>query len=286
MSTPLRVAGHRGKRPAKRLPLRFASEYAREPFPSPSYPVDVTSGITDWRMLGNGPDPTCTVRPDGCGDCTFAGREHYKMAKAAAAGETEQWESSNALVEEYLAYDHGQDEGAVIADLLMSWYDAGKILAFAPVDHTDKAEMDAAMQAFNGLYVGVSLTSDADELFQEGLPWTLANGEQPDPSEGHCIVKVKASGQGLDGYVTWGAEQPATEGWSAACLDEAWVIITSDDAPVDLPKLRADIDALHGEGGSGQPPAPAPHPSALHEVAADLRALITKAEQLLEAIGL
>ena len=67
-------------------------------------------------MLGNGPDPTCTTHPNGVGDCTFAGRQHYRMAKAAAAGQTETWESSNDLVKEYLKYDHGKDQGANIAD--------------------------------------------------------------------------------------------------------------------------------------------------------------------------
>ena len=37
------------------------------------------------------------------------------------------------------------------------------------------------MQAFHGCYVGVDLTDDADELFQQGEPWTLANSEEPDP---------------------------------------------------------------------------------------------------------
>ena len=77
-------------------------------------------------MLGNGPDPTCTTYPDGVGDCTFAGREHARRAKAAAAKLTETWETSDQLVAEYLAYDNGQDDGAVIADLLLSWYQAGK----------------------------------------------------------------------------------------------------------------------------------------------------------------
>ena len=46
------------------------------------------------------------------------------MAKAAAGHETEKWEDSNQLVAEYLRYDHGQDLGANIADLLLSWYQA------------------------------------------------------------------------------------------------------------------------------------------------------------------
>jgi hypothetical protein len=253
---PTRNAGLRGrlpkKPPAERFNIQYLASYLTSPLPAPTYPIDVTSGITDWHMLGNGPDPTCTSHPDGVGDCTFAGREHYRMAMAAAEKESETWESSNDLVKEYLKYDHGKDEGANIADLLLAWYNAGKIVAFAPVDHTNPAEVDSAMAAFNGCYVGVNLTDDADQLFGQGQPWTIANGEQSDPNEGHCIVKVKADGSQLDGWVTWGAVQESTLGWTNACLDEAWVVITQEDtaaANVDIAALRADIDALHGQGG-------------------------------------
>jgi hypothetical protein len=251
-----RIAGLRGrlpkKAPAQRFNIQYLSAYLTSPLPAPVYPVDVTGGITDWGMLGNGPDPTCSTHPKGVGDCTFAGRQHYRMAKAAAGSETETWESSNALVAEYLKYDHGKDQGANIADLLLHWYKAGSILAFAPVDHTSPAQVDAAMAAFHGAYVGVNLTDDADQLFGQQQPWTVANGEQADPNEGHCIVKVKADGSQLDGWVTWGAVQESTRQWTTACLDEAWVIISQEDADaanVDLAALRADIDALHGQGG-------------------------------------
>jgi len=254
----VRSAGRRGRKPVKPKPERFAiayvSDYLKTALPAPRYPVDVSGGITDWQMLGNGPDPTCTSHPNGVGDCTFAGRQHYRMAKAAAGEETETWEDSNDLVAEYLTYDHGQDEGANIADLLLSWYKAGKVLAFAPVDHTDPAAVDAAMAAFHGAYVGVNLTDDADQRFSENEPWTVADGQRPDPQDGHCILKVKADGKGTDTWVTWGAMQPSTREWTAACLDEAWVVITQEDADaadaiIDLNALKADIDALHGTGG-------------------------------------
>ena len=254
----------RGRKPTVRLSLPFVHAYAAEPFPAPTYPVDVTAGVTDWGMLGNGPDPTLTVN-DGqpVGDCTFAGRQHYRMAKAAAGGETETWETSDQLVTEYLAYDHGQDDGAVISDLLMAWYKAGKILAFGVVDHTDKAACDSAMATFHGLYCGVNLTPDAEQLFPS-QPWTVANGEQPDPSDGHCIVKVRAEGPGgLDGWVTWGAVQSSTVEWTSTCLDEAYVIITQEDADaagLDIAKLRADIDALGGTGGVPVPVTPPVEP--------------------------
>jgi hypothetical protein len=250
-----RSAGRRGrlpgKPPAERFAIQYLSGYLTTPLPPPVYPVDVTAGITDWGMLGNGPDPACTTYPNGVGDCTFAGRQHYRMAKAAAAGLTEHWENSNDLVAEYFTYDHGQDQGAQIADLLLYWYQAGTILGFAPLDHTNSAEIDSAMAAFHGAYVGVNLTSDADQLFEQHQPWTTANGQQPNPNEGHCILKVAADGKGLDSWITWGGVQQSTMAWTQACLEEAWVVITHEDAlgpSVDLAKLQADINALHGTG--------------------------------------
>jgi hypothetical protein len=289
-----RTPGRRGRHPAKPLAgLRYVHEYAATgALPPPVYPVDVSGGITEWGMLANGPDPSCTTHPDGVGDCTFAGRQHYRMAKAAAGGERERWETSNQLVAEYLAYNHGQDEGAVISDLLMSWYKAGKILAFAAVDHTDPAQVDAAMQAFHGCYAGVDLTSAADQLFSEGLPWTLAHGQRPDPEDGHCIVKVGSAAGGpaetgtpaatpYDTWVTWGALQRSTKTWTAGCLQEAWVIITEEDAAaadLDIAVLRADIEALHGTGG--KPPAPKPGPATLlGELATLVRSIAASADR-------
>lgn len=249
----MRQAGLRGRKrvkgPADRFAIKFLGDYLKSPLPAPKYPIDVSGGITDWHMLGNGPDPTLTANgAQPCGDCTFAGREHLKMAKAAAAKEKETWETSNSLVTEYLAYDHGQDEGANISDLLLYWFNQKKILAFAPVDYKNKAECDSIMAAFHGLYVGVNLTDDADDLFSNEEPWRISKGQKPDPNDGHCIVKVKTDGGEWDAWVTWGALQHSTAEWTEACMDEAWAIITTEDeaAKVDMPALLADIKALGG----------------------------------------
>src|SRR4030088_2903118 len=126
----IRISGLRGRLPVKppgeRFNIQYLSTYLTSPLAPPSYPVDVSAGITDWAMLGNGPDKTCTTHPNGVGDCGFAGRQHYRMAKAAAGQEVETWETSDQLVAEYLAYDHGQDNGVTLADALLAWYQAGK----------------------------------------------------------------------------------------------------------------------------------------------------------------
>lgn len=285
-----RTAGLRGRLPVKppgeRFAIKYIHEYLSEPLPAPVYPVDVSGGITDFLMLGNGPDPTCTTHPSGVGDCTFAGRQHVRMCKAAADDEPMPSETSDELVAEYLLYDHGQDQGAVIADLLLAWYTAGKILAFAPADHTDRAQCDAAMQQFRGLYLGADLTDDADQRFQDGQPWTVADGQQPDPGDGHCVVRIASTGSGpgaMSTDATWGARQESTAAWDSACVTESWVIVTSEDQmrPEELAALRADIDALHGTGGNGSPaPAPAPDPAGLlAEVARLVRAVAASADR-------
>jgi hypothetical protein len=246
-----RTVGHRGRNrvrpPARRFKISYLDGYMRTPLPPARYPVDVSGGITEWKMLGNGPDPSCTTHPSGVSDCTFAGRQHNRMAKAKAGREVERWETSDELVAEYLAYDGGKDGGATIADLLLFWYRKKVILGFAPVDHTDPAAVDAAMAAFHGAYVGVYLTDDAETLFEKKEPWSTSHGQKARRADGHCILKVKADGQALDCWVTWGALQESTREWTRECVDEAWVIITQEDADavdLDIAALRKDIDAL------------------------------------------
>lgn len=254
---PDRVPGLLGALPplpaGERLPIKYVHEYTGG-LAGPKYPIDVTGGIADsaWGMLGNGPDPACTTHPGGVGDCTFAGREHYHYAKAAGYGLTGlHHETSNKLVAEYLKYDHGQDRGAVIAHLLMYWYRHGLIAGFAPVDITSTGAMDSAMQEFRGLYCGVQLTPNADQLFSEGRPWTLAGGVEPDPDLGHCILKVTADGHGCDGWVTWGRRQDSDGAWSAAAVVEGWVAIMHEDEmePSALAELQGDLDAIDGHVG-------------------------------------
>ena len=254
-----RTPGLRGRLPVKpageRFAIKYVHEYLNTPFAPPAYPIDVSGGITAWGMLGNGPDPTLVPPQQPCGDCTFAGRQHYKMAKAKAGNLTESWETSPQLVTEYFAYTGGQDTGANIADLLLYWFDQGTIEAFAPVDHRHADQCDSAMAAFHGLYVGVDLTDDAEQRFSAGLEWKVSEGNQPDPELGHCILQVGSTGKLWLGheniYVTWADLQAASKAWTATCVEEAWVIITSEDAQaanLNLPALQADIRALGGTG--------------------------------------
>jgi hypothetical protein len=245
---PARRSGKLGRLAQRKVGDRFAIRYAHEyltvPIPVPVYPIDVSRGITSWGMLGN----------DQAGDCGEAGQLHYQMATGA---DPASFDTAGALAE-YYAFTGGQDTGVVLADFLLWLYNKGEILGFAPVDLSNQFQHDALMQVFHGLYVGVSLTPEAMQQFDQGQPW---DGTSPDRQLGHCILQVGTAGVvgGYDVYVTWGADQKATQDWSKACKDEAWVIVTTWDQVDLLPGLQADINAL---GGTGKSPVPAPPPPA------------------------
>ena len=249
---PIRPAGLQGRLPVKpegkRFAIQWAHDYLALPVLPPTYPIDVTGGVTNWGMLGN----------DQYGDCGEAGIRHVEMSTALAAGQSLPVVTSQEAVNEYLRYTGGQDTGVNLADFLLWLYHQGRIKAFAPVDHKNAAQVDSLLNEFHGLYVGVNLTNDAQQLFGTGSPWTVANGELPNPSEGHCIVKVKANGS-MDGWVTWGAVQPSTAAWSSLCVEEVWLVVTTQEQLAKFtPDLLADIQAL---GGTGGVPAPAPQPT-------------------------
>lgn len=252
-----RTAGLGGRLPVKvpadRFPLCWAHEYLATPLPAPVYPIDVTGGITEFGMLGN----------NSVGDCGEAGIRHVEMTTAVAAGQPVPVFTDAEALAEYYAFTGGPDTGVNLADFLLWLFNKGRIKAFAPVDHSNVAQADAFMAEFFGLYVGVSLTSDANALFNAGQGWTTANGETANPAEGHCVVKVKAAGPGgLDEWITWGALEPSTVGWSVACVDEIWVVATTEEQAAKFaPTLIAEIQALGGTVPALVPTPPIPVPA-------------------------
>jgi hypothetical protein len=107
-------------------------------------------------------------------------------------------------------------------------------------------------------------------------------------------LKVASTGAGQfdnDTWVTWGALQRSGTPWTAATLRESWVIITQEDAGaanLDVAGLRADIDALHGTGGSAAhtPKHAQPHVSAFVELADEVETALEKARAYFAAHNL
>ena len=47
-----------------------------------------------------------------------------------------------------------------------------------------------AMIDFRRVFVGLNLTDNAEQLFQEGKPWSTAGGQRANPRNGHDVVLV------------------------------------------------------------------------------------------------
>lgn len=264
-----RPFGKRGLRPGPAIPeLRLANFHTAAP-PPPS--GDVTNGVPAWGMLGN----------DVYGDCGPAATMHYRMAKACTSGQYEegfQVPTDTQTEALYFAYGRAMgepgdqpDQGVDNATWLKYLYDQGIIRGFAQLDPANLDEIHSAMLMFNGVLTGVALTDDAEQLFAQHQPWTTAQGENADPNLGHDVLLVGYGADGSGTVVTWGDTQGFDAGWEAACLQDAWVIITSEDAAragVDIAALDA---AIQGWGGTlAAPPAAAIDPGILSAIKAEI----------------
>ena len=249
---------------------RFASlESLGFALPTPVYPIVRTEGIPDkgWGMMGNGPDPTLTVNGGNpVGDCGVAAVPgHADMLTAALVGLdlASNTLSSDAIVSLYLQYTGGQDIGVDLGDWLLWLFQQGKIEGFVAVS---LPELDAALAYFNVVVTGVSLNPQADAQVENGQPWDVGPGDEPNPQEGHAILYDEAlSPTGPYGWITWGQFQPSTAAWRNACPQQAFAVMTKQEAEAKgfAAQFDAAVAALHALGGTAVPdPSPAPVPPA------------------------
>ena len=241
--TDERSAGKRGRLAVKPDGEKYAIQWAHTylaVLPAPTFPIDVSKGITAWDMLGN----------DTYGDCGPAAYGHETMLSGGVP--------TTAEIEQlYLTYTGGQDVGVNLADFLLWLFQQGKIEGFAPVESgTEFQVMDGLKR---GIYIGVNLTDADMGNFNNGLPWVAGT---PDPNEGHCVLVVKADDpNGNITLVTWGADQIVEHGWYEGCTEERWVFLTKEDlTDAGYAAMYADLAALP-QVTVGPAPTPAPTPT-------------------------
>ena len=288
-----RKAGLRGKRAAVHVPELLIDRFRATAPASPPPTGDVSGGITAWGMLCN----------DRLGCCGFSAIEHYRIAKAIDAGAPGPLAMEPGFIQPtdaetqalYYAYGIAQgepgpdpDEG-VTNSTMLAWLfartQAAKLagddveeFAYAEVDVSSAGAADrvhSEMLAFHGILVGGLLTDDAEADFEAvpPVPWHVTADDQPNPDDGHdwIIVAYDATGtKEIDGYVvgdlgvTWGGLQWADIDFDSDAIQEAWVIVTEEDASrvgVDYPALLAACKALGGIVAPTpvpSPPAPTP----------------------------
>lgn len=252
-AAPPRVAGRLGRLPAKpphlRFPIPWAHQLLAAPLPVPVYPIDLRGGAGPGQIWGNNTK----------GDCGVAGVLFTRLYTAWRAAEVPMpsWTDAQAIGE-YLLYTGGVDVGVVLADFLLWLYRRGEILGFAPAPHHDPTTCHALMAATGTpLVLGVSLT-DNDQHDFGVRPWG-SGGVIPDPRLGHCVNYVYTDGALHEQVRTWAAFQDVLPAWSAGCIDEGWLLITTDEQKaLFTPALWAILDSLPGATGSPPPFPPAP----------------------------
>lgn len=239
-----RIVGRLGRKPAVRPEgLHMLAFYQTNPLPV-APPTLGAPAVPEWLMLGN----------DKYGDCTFAGAYHSRMAVAQIDGIKESLLTDQQVVDAYLQYTNGADQGAVEADLLAHWQTDGlfgsKIEAYAPTDHKDFDEIKSVVNTFGFCYIGILVPGPAMEQFQAGKPWDLTGTPADQQIEGgHCVIIVGYD-EKMFYVVTWGEIQAVTKEWFQCYLEETWAIITPEAVQAGklrdfrLSDLQADIQKL------------------------------------------
>jgi hypothetical protein len=145
------------------------------------------------------------------------------------------------------------DNGAAMTDVLAYLQTTGlaghKIMGWAAIDHTNLIHRKLACQLFGGTYVGVNLPASAQTQFPN--PWEVVPNDTIEG--GHCIIRPGYGAEG-DDYVTWANwDQKASAAWSAAYVEEEFVLITEDwinqvthltPGGLNLEALQADLSLL------------------------------------------
>lgn len=230
-----------GRRQAKMpVGLGFLNHYFGGGLPKPPAKVDVPSNVT-WGMDGN----------DQYGDCGVAGIKHGFQNAALVTSAKEDFPTDQQVVDYYLKYTDGQDNGVVLSDFLkyveQNKFYGHTLSAYAPVQYTDTPTLQFAINAYTFAYTGIVVTPEMQEAFQNGQPWELDTvlGE---PEGGHCVPLCGYDSKYLY-CVTWGAIQPiAYSAWSHIA-SEAWAAISGELASGDarglnLDALKQDISKL------------------------------------------
>ena len=271
--------------------LRDLTYYAAGPLPKAPASVAVPA-VADWGMDGNGPDPTCTVAPDGVGDCGVAGLNHGLMSAAADTHETETFPSADEVVSYYMQYTGGQDSGVVLSQFLAHVRQAGfyghTVAAYAPVAVHDVPTLTFAIDAYDFAYAGITVTQGMMDAAEGPGPWTWTLESLGGPEVGgHCIILCGYDSNWLYG-ITWGQviriaypawHQMSQEAWAVLAGEE--VRAKTDGHGINLAALQADLGRL-----ATPPPAPAPPKGLLEEAAGFIRRVAeSEREDITEALS-
>jgi len=158
------------------------------------------------------------------------------------------------------------DDGVDMQTMLEALHSGGigdvKPLAFAKVDESSDAELDAAVSIFGGVLWGVNLLTAQQDQTDQG-EWDYSKSPE---WGGHAIVNgAFDEGTKIEDVISWGLRVKTTSPFRKHQLEEAWVVIWQWN--IDHPAFQEGIDvqaladAYHTLTGVTLPDLPPPGPA-------------------------
>ncbi len=265
-----------GRRAPKKAPALQLGSFLSKAVPTHPSSEDYLATLSNWQMLGN----------DVAGDCNAV--TWANMRRLVTATLSTEYYPTQAQVWQFYqtqnpqfdpngtaqtngpgsSADQGMDVQTGLEYLQANGGPDGvKAVAFAQVDHTKIAEVEAALAIFGGLWLGITVLDANQQQFASGEAWTDVRGSKIDG--GHAIL---GGGYVPDvKFITWAQETEfAPSFWNGSSggtplVEEAWVVIWPEDLGsaaflqgVDLTQLAADYKEL--TGNTLVLPAPGPTP--------------------------
>jgi hypothetical protein len=230
--------------------------------------VDWLSKVTQWPMYAN----------DRYGDCVWATIGHQIQALTTYGQGNTIVVHESSLLNGYTAVtgfnpnDPSTDQGTVVQDALNYWRKSGveghQIIVFAQVDHTNRTEVEAAINTFGSLHVGINFPLSAENQFNAGKDWDRVT-QDGGIIGGHAVpVGSYDDATGYNGTVSWARQLRMSKAFWDAYVEEAWIVITKDwlnanglsPTGVDLYGLGQEFSARTGQPNPFPAPTPTPSP--------------------------
>lgn len=294
-----------GRRPPKRHAALQLRSYLTGIVPAAPAAADYLAELNGgWDMLGN----------DAAGDCvavTWANVRRLVTTKLTALPQyptqAEVWQvyrtqnpsfdpNGGSSTGPGSSHDQGMDIQTLLEYLVTSGGpDKVKAAAFAQVDHTNPAEVKAAIALFGYVWTGINVLDSNMTDFNDGRPWDYNAASGLDG--GHSVITggYGAPGAGPMGgderFITWAAETSFTDSFWKHNVEEAWVVLWPEHladagflAGVNIAALAADYTQITGKPWpvTVTPPKPAPPaPEPVPPAPSLLAELVAKLEDLL-----
>lgn len=176
---------------------------------------------------------------DQYGDCIVAGWDHTRQIITGLLCGTPQNFTQAQIIDFYKTQNPNfpaQDDGMSMQLFLEYLTTNGYIKGFAKIDHTNDAQMKAAMYLGLSIMTGVQLQAAQQTQFASGT-WDYDPNSPIDG--GHCI-NAAGYNTGIYDVVSWGKLIAATDTFIAKQMDEAWFILMQEH--IDHPGFRNHFD--------------------------------------------